>query len=113
MENVNQIYWEEKLAEWKSSGQELRTWCKEHQIDVKKFNYWKSRLNVTGGNDPSPIFAEVSLSNTQESRPAGNTSHGTQIDNRLTLYCQGMRISIPDGFHPDTLLSLLRTLKRL
>lgn len=35
MENTNQIFWEEKLAEWKSSGQEIHTWCKEQQLDMK------------------------------------------------------------------------------
>lgn len=114
MENTNRIFWEEKLAEWKSSGQEIHTWCKEQQLDMKKFNYWKNRLHENGEKAASPVFAEVfTYSSAQESRSGRDSSHLSQADNRLMLYCQGVRISVPDGFHPNTLLSLLRTLKRL
>lgn len=34
-------------------------------------------------------------------------------DNRLMIYFQEMKLYIPDGFHPDTLLKLLQTMKRL
>ena len=29
------------------------------------------------------------------------------------IYFQGMKLYIPDGFQPDTLLKLLQTMKRL
>lgn len=34
-------------------------------------------------------------------------------DNRLMIYFQGMKIYIPDGFQPDTLLKFLQTVKKL
>ena len=34
-------------------------------------------------------------------------------DNRVIIYFQGMKLYIPDGFQPDTLLKLLQTMKRL
>lgn len=42
----------------------------------------------------------------QQSRTASS-------DNRLMIYFQGMKIYIPDGFIPDTLLKFLQTLKKL
>ena len=34
-------------------------------------------------------------------------------DNRLMIYFQGMKLYIPEGFQPDTLLKLLQTMKKL
>ena len=44
--------------------------------------------------------------NSQNNRMAAN-------DNRLMIYFQGMKLYIPEGFHPDTLLKLLQTMKKL
>ena len=44
--------------------------------------------------------------NSQNNRMAVN-------DNRLMIYFQGMKLYIPEGFHPDTLLKLLQTMKKL
>ena len=40
-------------------------------------------------------------------------SHTASGDNRLMIYFQGMKIYIPDGFQPDTLLKFLQTVKKL
>lgn len=49
-------------------------------------------------------------------RPTNTNSFQNRIsstDNRLMIYFQGMKIYIPDGFQPDTLLTFLQTLKKL
>ena len=44
--------------------------------------------------------------NSQNNRMVSN-------DNRLMIYFQGMKLYIPEGFQPDTLLKLLQTMKKL
>lgn len=49
-------------------------------------------------------------------RPANSNSFQNRVsstDNRIMIYFQGMKIYIPDGFQPDTLLTFLQTLKKL
>ena len=62
--------------------------------------------------EPSTAFGEVLRPATQ------NYSHNTQgsivsNDNRLMIYSLGMKIYVPEGFNPGTLLKLLQTLKKL
>lgn len=62
--------------------------------------------------EPSTAFGEVLRPATQ------NYSHNPQgrivsNDNRLMIYSQGMKIYVPEGFNPGTLLKLLQTLKKL
>lgn len=37
----------------------------------------------------------------------------TATDSRPVIYFQGMKIYIPDGFHPETLLKLLQVMRKL
>lgn len=54
-----------------------------------------------------PIFAEVSLGSSV------STVLTISVENRLTLYVQGMKLIIPDEFQPETLLFFLRVVKQL
>ncbi|MCC2725440.1 hypothetical protein G5A92_04865 [Blautia massiliensis] len=57
-------------------------------------------------------FGEVLCStNTAYSHNSQNRNMST--DNRLMIYFQGMKLYIPEGFQPDTLLKLLQTMKKL
>ena len=40
-------------------------------------------------------------------------SRQTTTDSRLIIYFQGMKVYIPDGFQPDTLLKLLQVMRQL
>ena len=48
--------------------------------------------------------------------PAGNppyTSRDSSTDNRVMIYCRGMKVYIPDHFRTDALRKLLQVLKDL
>ena len=53
------------------------------------------------------VFSSSGISSHQNNRTA-NTN-----DKRLMIYFQGMKLYIPDGFHPDTLLKLMQVMKKL
>ena len=36
--------WVERIAECRSSGKSVRTWCREHEISEKAYYYWQRRL---------------------------------------------------------------------
>ena len=109
MENTTSMqYWEQRIAEWRTSGLDIRDWCQKKQIDLKQFYIWKNKLKNIESQEP--VFVEV----TSQCKSKQYTNyHSTSHDNRLVLYCQGIKIYIPDLFNPDTLLSFLRTLKQL
>lgn len=62
------------------------------------------------------VFGEVvrSMNTAHTYRTASNTQNRIgSNDNRLMICYQGMKLYIPDEFQSDTLLQLLRTLKKL
>lgn len=59
MDNTSHKYWEQKLSEWKSSGLDIRDWCRKSNTDVKQFFSWKNRLEDSGSESERTVFAEV------------------------------------------------------
>lgn len=59
--------------------------------------------------EATTTFAEVFAS----SGIQFHQSRGSSNDTRPMLYFQGMKLYIPDGFNPETLLTLLHVLKQL
>lgn len=59
--------------------------------------------------EPTVAFAEVS-------RPVKHTNQqhlSPAFDGRFMLYCQGMKLFIPEDFQTEALLKLLRVMKQL
>ena len=107
MESFSLEYWEQQVSEWRVSGLNVRDWCRSHQIDVKQFYSWKKYLE---NQKPKEIdFAEVTSVAACDLNQAAKSIN----DSSLILRYNGMELSVSDGFHPGTLLLLLRTLKQL
>ncbi|WP_422475236.1 IS66 family insertion sequence element accessory protein TnpA [Endozoicomonas sp. ALB032] len=39
--------WQERIQAWQASGLSQNAWCKQHDIRVSKFGYWKRKLEKT------------------------------------------------------------------
>ena len=107
IEKNKQELWQQRISDWEQSGMEIRAWCLKHHIEEQQFHYYKRQLKHKQDTSQVPMFAEVSLGS------SASTTRTASIENRLTLYVQGMKLIIPDDFQPETLLSFLRVIKQL
>lgn len=65
-----------------------------------------SRVNQETVTTFAEVFSSAGISYHQQNHPA-------TIDSRPMLYFQGMKVYLPDGFQPETLLKLLQVMKQL
>ena len=107
IEKNKQELWQQRISDWEQSGMEIRAWCLKHHIEEQQFHYYKRQLRVKSDTSQVPMFAEVSLGSSV------STTRTASVENRLTLYVQGMKLIIPDDFQPETLLSFLRVIKQV
>lgn len=49
--NENEAYWFQLIENWESSGKKQKTFCKEHQISISTFAYWRSRYLAKKNNE--------------------------------------------------------------
>ena len=109
-------HWRQIVTDCRSSGQPIKDWCKEHQINVKTYYHWQKRVYEetcqTICSKPEktpeiaqthqiPVFAEVA----QPLRQKENIA--------LTIEKSGLLIHIYEGAASQTISSALSALRHL
>ena len=98
-----QQFWASHIDLWKNSGLNQIEYCRQNELSRCQFTYWKCKLNKKV--DPVTFVPVL-----------GKSDH-SQISFKnkapIKLITGSYQIEIGDGFSPDTLSTLLRTLGRL
>jgi hypothetical protein len=95
--------WKEAILKQRESGLSITSWCRQSQIDVHTFNYWRNKFFPKATIDRSD-FKEIP------------NRHNTDIPNKETgilLKYQGISIHIDKHFDYSTLKQCLNALKEL
>jgi predicted methyltransferase len=85
--------WKEKIFQQQNSGLSIERWCKEKQVTVCQFHYWKSKLF------PKQINAS-SFTELVDTKNVG-----------ITIECDGLRIHLDPNFDTVTLKRCLSVIK--
>ncbi len=92
-----QQYWQRNIQDWKESGNSQAGYCREHNLNIKTFTYWRRKL--------SQRLTTVSL---VQVAPLSNTSAHIKL-----IINDGFSIEVEDGFRPDTLKQLVHVVRSL
>ncbi len=94
-----QKYWKRHIEECSRKGSSQAEYCRRHKLSTKSFTYWKRRFRQqeTDSFIPVQIKPEIHI-------PANNAT-------ALVLCKEEYRIEIKEGFNPEVLGEVLRTLK--
>jgi len=98
-----QRYWNEHLCKWKESGLSQSAYCREHELNLYRFIYWKKRLFP----ERTPVsMVELPVS-------ARDSSFLFPATPPLCIVLGGRcRIEVHPGFDPACLEAVLRVLNR-
>ena len=96
---ANRERWEAEFKKWEKSGLTRNEYCKQHDISISTFDYWRGRIKKRTATkelvrlpipyeavEPSPIILELP---------------------------NGIRIQIPAGYQRETLKEILEEVTRL
>lgn len=91
--------WTSHVEAWRESGLSQIDYCRQHNLSRHRFTYWKCKLDKQ--NTPLkfiPLSGNPVLSQNQTS---------------ISLALGEYKIEIGDGFKPETLSTLIRTLRSI
>lgn len=93
--------WEQRIADYRKSGQTQVNWCEENQLSIHQFKYWLKKIeNPT--KEKSTKWVPVTLEDC--SQTAGSS---------LRIEVKEFAIEVKPGFNSVFLTEVLRTLKSL
>jgi len=94
--------WSERIASWKQSGLSQRAYCKQHQLVLGTFCYWRGRLKKQKACSPTgkPRFLPVTLTQPKHAALI------LKINDRHS-------IEIKPGFDPELLSKVVRAVQQI
>lgn len=100
-----QKIWEDRLANFDSSGLTVAAWCTQHQVKPHQFFYWQRKTKSVKSNEVSGPVRWLSLE--YDFCPAE-----AKPDSEITVQVGGASILVSQGFDPDLFLDIVRLLQR-
>ena len=108
---AGRVQWESRLFEWKQSGLSQSAFCRQHDLRLRSFQYWKKKL------DP-PAISEAKLPEIEPVKIV-QLSHDHQVTDFLTgsgrysikLRVKDIIVELSDHFSSEALARLLTVLK--
>ena len=101
--NVKQVYWQQQIRNWKTSGLSQKQFCRRESLALSTFSYWKRKIEIP--ETKKIKFYPLSLP-PQTTPPA---------DSVLLLLISNKRfaIEIKEEFSPTALKKLISALEQL
>jgi len=93
-------YWKEQVSAWRASGLNQAQFCRDNNLKVRDFGYWKRKFSRTSD---SVRFVPLQVKS-PAIRPS--SSLGLVLES-------GLRIEVREGFSPGALKDLIHTLRAL
>ena len=104
--------WSTKIAECRSSGMTVKTWCAERGIPIKTYYYWEKRF-VTEATQhlslPATTQAGLLMRVSPEALPGGDVD---AIGAGITIRHGESVITLPDGSSAEAVAELVKALNR-
>ncbi len=104
--------WSTRIAECRSSGMSVKTWCKAQGISVQTYYRWEKRIvtEVTQQMSlPAPTQAGLLMRVNPETLPSGETGI---TSSGITIRHGESVISLPAGSSAEAVADLVKALNR-
>jgi hypothetical protein len=98
-------FWKEHIDSWKADDLKPADYCRQHQLNIHTFRYWKKKFADL--QSPGTSFVQIYPPQVLKLRPACSSS------SPLRVLVGNYKIEVPSGFDPVTLKQLVHTLGRL
>lgn len=92
--------WEQRIADYKASGQTQTKWCEANGISYHQFVYWKKRIKDQHKEKANNSWVPVII---EETKP-------TQFDS-LLIKVGSVSIEVNSGFNSTLLTEVIKVLK--
>ncbi|HWL13552.1 MAG TPA: IS66 family insertion sequence element accessory protein TnpB [Ureibacillus sp.] len=92
--------WEQRIADYKSSGQSQAKWCEDNGISYHQFGYWKKRLKDQHTEKANNSWIPVII---EEPKPTRCES--------LLIKVGSFSIEVNSGFNSTLLTEVIKVLK--
>lgn len=93
--------WHNIIKSWQNSGEKQTTWCKQNDVNIATFKYWKHKFKRAENHD-----VQFQKLETKKPKKTENPS-----PKPITIEIAEAKIEVYDGANPDLLRTIIKVLK--
>jgi len=94
--------WQELISDYRNSGLNAQSWCREHKLTISSLHYWINKLNKESLKSDSCFNHEFV--------PINQVVIPLNPSAPLVIRYQNLSIDVFEDCHPDTLRNVLSIL---
>lgn len=97
--------WEQRLAEYESTGKSIKAWCQEQAVRENQFYYWRKKLRVDQAEKEQPVkWLSLELDNGKQASLAPDS---------IAVYVGQVTIEIKKGFDQHLFREIVQVLQTI
>ena len=97
----NKENWQNIIKAWQKSGEKQTEWCKQNNVNIATFKYWKQKFKKA--NNPDVKFHELETKEQIEKTIPQSKP--------ITIEIANAKINVPDGANPHLLRTIIKVIK--
>src|SRR5699024_5434015 len=99
--NEHRIQMKRRITDFQESGQNLTTWCRDHEISYYQMQYWQKKFRAEKTSDTHSSYNCTAL----------EVHEGRQPRASISIKVRPATVEVEAGFDPSHLANVIRTLK--
>lgn len=96
--------WEQRLAEYESSGKTIKAWCQEQELRENQFYYWRKKLRDRSETEQPVKWLSLKLDNNKQASLASNS---------ITVHIGQVTVEIKKGFDQNLFREIVQILQTI
>ena len=109
--------WSGRIAECRSSGMSVKSWCEAQRIAIKTYYYWERQFITEASQQsmlPAPRQTGALMRIDPQSMPSGDVSGEGTNDTEAGIRIRHGEsvITLPAGYNAETVADLVKALNR-
>ena len=99
------IIWEQRLLEYKDSGQSIAAWCNERSVKENQFYYWRKKLRSEQAEKEQPVkWLPMEVDFYKQARRATDS---------ILVHVGQVAVEIKKGFNQHLLREIVQVLQTI
>lgn len=95
--------WSQRVADCRSSGLQVKQWCRENGIAVSTYYTWQQRVFDASAQPTESKFVELPVSCTEPQHPVSDIA--------ASLRFNGTNIDFRNGADPATIMAIIQAVR--
>ena len=101
--------WQQRICEWRSSGQPVKKWCEDHHISVKSYYRWKRLCIAQATNQAVENSVAGKLMRIEPAALESAERHSAQPQN-IIIRCGDVSVELSSGISTDQIVQPVKVL---